>query len=158
MKLFANRSVKNDQEFTELLKINQRNYLVLGVAALLVIVGVNIAKPVLGIQLSSNISGYLSGFGTSLLFAAAVLWWRNRRLLADKQALHRERIKVYDERNIELQKYANRIAGAVLVLVVAALAFFGFFFDERLGYIASGLMYLYAFTYLATYLYARKKK
>ncbi len=60
--------------------------------------------------------GFLAGPGAGMLWAGAVLAIRTRRILMDRERLHRERLKETDERSQMIRGRAFQMGGVIAVI------------------------------------------
>lgn len=98
-------------------------------------------------KLDDFMLGVYSGVGVGLVAAGAVMLIRNRRLLQDETKLKEARLKVTDERNVEIALKSIRIATITLVAAIYAVFLIGGFFYP----VVSKFMVLLLLVFFLTY-------
>ena len=91
--------------------------------------------------------GVYCGIGVGLFVCGIMMLIRNRNLLKDEAKLKEARLKMTDERNVEISSKALKAAATVLVVVLYGVLLIGGLFYPILGKLMAMLICLFVVTY-----------
>ncbi len=126
MKLFCSTYAKSDKEYVAFLKSRIVIYIVLGLLGLATIAGSIVLECLHEDKINDFTSGFYTGVGGGLIGASIVFILRFRKLLKDDELRRKARIAINDERNIQINTEAMKIAtfaafvGVYITIFIAA--------------------------------------
>lgn len=149
--LFQITKAQNNAEYRK--KLERQNKYMWGVIVIGVITAVvaYCAEFFAEIKLDDFMLGVYSGVGVGLVAAGVGMLVRNRRLLGDENRLKEARLKVTDERNVEIASRAIKTATITLVAAVYAMFLIGGFFYPVISKFMMLLIAVFFLTYCVAY-------
>lgn len=126
--LFQITKEQNNAEYRKKLENQNKCMLVIIVIGVITSVVAFFAEFFSEIKLDDFMLGVYSGVGVGLVAAGVGMLVRNRRLLGDETRLKEARLKVTDERNVEIASRSIKTATITLVAAIYVMFLIGGFF------------------------------
>lgn len=155
--LFCGTNAKNNEEYKVHVKAKMNILLLvlfIGMATLAVSL---MAEFQWSVNISEHMLGVYTGVGTGLIFAAVILWVKNRRLLNNEEKLKESRINSSDERMKEISSKAFRVAAVFLLITLYAIGLIGGLFYPLLVKLLLGCVTVFLLAYVIAYKIYEKK-
>lgn len=149
--LFEVTKAQNNAEYRKKLETTNKYMWVVIVIGLITAVIAFCAEFFADIKLDDFMLGVYSGVGVGLVAAGVVMLVRNRRLLKDETKLKVARLKVTDERNVEIASCSIKIATITLVAAIYAMFLIGGFFYPIVSKFMVLLLLVFFLTYYIAY-------
>jgi len=125
MKLFSTLPAATNDEYRKVIKQQMNRMILLGLIGLFTLAVVFLGKYAFQLIVNEHTLSYYSGIGFGLIFAAAALWLKNKRLLSNEERLKESRLKYTDERIRAIQQKAWQWASITLLVVIYFFILFG---------------------------------
>lgn len=125
MKLFSTLPAATNDEYRKVIKQQMNRMILLGLIGLFTLAVVFLGKYAFQLIVDDHTLSYYSGIGCGLIFAAAALWFKNKRLLSNEERLKESRLKYTDERIRAIQQKAWQWASIILLVVIYFFFLFG---------------------------------
>lgn len=145
--LFSGSKATNNEEFRK--QLQAKNKALLG----LILLGIISAAAAYYMEFWGKMKvddymlGVYCGIGVGLICSGIVFLIRNKRLMKDEEKLKEARLQVTDERNIEIESRALRMAAFVLLIVMYFAFLFGGLYDPMISKLMSCMICLFLIVY-----------
>lgn len=155
--MFCGTNVSSNEEYKKYVK---KRIMIMKVLVFIGVVTLGVAmaaEQIWNIQADSYILGVYSGVGSGLMVAGVVLIVKNRRLLQNEEKLRQARVEAYDERNLEINTKATKIALGILLVGMYMVMLIGGLWYPILMRVMSVLVCLFLVAYFVAYKIIEKR-
>lgn len=141
----------NNEEYRKVIEKRMRLIALLFVIGSITLIVGLLAKYVWLVKIEDKILGFYTGVGFGLVFAAVILWIKNKIILADEEKLKKSRLMNTDERINEINNNAFKAASIALLVALYAIGLIGGMFNPILAEVLFILVCVFLLTYVISY-------
>lgn len=157
MKLFCSTYAKSDKEYVAFLKSRIVIYIVLGLLGLASIAASMVLSYFYEEKIHDFTEGFFMGVGGGLIAASIVFILRFRKLLKDDELRRKARIAINDERNIQINTEAMKVASFAAFIGIYIAIFIAAVTQPTLAIILSVIVFAVIIVYLIACFVLSKK-
>lgn len=155
--LFTRTPARNNEEYKKIVKSRMNIMILIMIVGLITMSVALLAEFKWSFKTNEHMLSTYTGVGSGLTFAAIVFWIKNKKLLSNEDKLKESRLNDTDERIIEINSKAFRIASYILLLSIYAFCLIGGIFYPFLFKALAGIVVIYLITYIIAYRFYSKK-
>lgn len=149
--LFCGSKANNNEEYKKVIKTRMKIMILLFVIGCITLAVALLAKNVWKVEISEYMLGVYSGAGTGLIVVSAILWIKNKLILADDEKLKKSRLSNTDERIQEISNRAFRLAAIALLIALYAAGLIGGIFNQVLVEVLFSMVFVFIIVYIVAY-------
>lgn len=156
-KLFCGTIAKNNEEYRKVIKFRMNIFLIMMLIGIITFTIGLLAEFRWSLQVNDHILGVYTGVGFGFTFAAIIFWIKNKKLLSDEDKLKESRLSNTDERLLEINSKAFRVASFSLLVSLYAAGLIGGLFYPILFKFLFGIILIFTISYVCAYKIYEKK-
>lgn len=149
--LFCSSKANNNEEYKKDVKARMKIMIIIFAIGSITLITSLLAKNMQSVAVSRQMLSVYSGVGTGLIVASAVLWIKNKIILADDEKLKKSRLESTDERIREISNKAFKAAGTVLIFALYVTGLIGGLFYPVLVRLLLYLVCIFLIAYVTAY-------
>ncbi|MBE6023342.1 MAG: hypothetical protein E7231_08930 [Cellulosilyticum sp.] len=157
MNLFLTPTVTTLETFKKSLYNRIKLFILLGILGLCTMIAGLLPQFTNLIVLEDYLSGFLTGFGMTLLIASIIFTLRTLKIIRDEQKLKEERLKFQDERNIFIANQSLKVASLVMLICLYIAMIASAFINRHMLYCFLIPAFIFLGSYIIAILYFKKR-
>lgn len=155
--LFCSTIAKNDEEYIAFLKRRIFMFVILGVLGMASIATILYLSHEYEKDIHDFTEGFFLGVGSGLFIASIVLIIRLIRILKNEKLRRKTRIEIIDERNIQINTEATKVATFVSFIGMYIAIFVSAVIEPVFSIILAAIVFSVALAYIIAYKVISKK-
>ncbi|MGN2349983.1 hypothetical protein ACTFH7_15985 [Clostridium cagae] len=147
----------NNEEYKKVIKARMNLMVLIFVIGSITIILSLLAKTIWKISINTSMLDIYNGFGTGLVVVSIIMWMKNKSILGSEEKLRQSRLNNNDERILEINNKALKLAGIVLLISLYLVGLIGGFFYPILAKVLLIMVGVFFLTYFISYRMYNKK-
>lgn len=147
----------NNEEYKRVIKARMNlMVLIFAIGSITIILSL-MAKTLWKISINESMIDVYSGFGVGLVVVSIIMWLKNKSILGNEEKLKQSRLNNNDERLVEINNKALKVAGLVLLMSLYFVGLIGGIFYPILAKVLLIMVGVFLVTHFISYRIYNKK-